>query len=313
MLNNEQSNQNNIPNHNKQAQLLLDLQILSSIKSKPFFKQQPQKKTQPLKLTQQINAIEHPTIPFGYQSPFETNYMFNPINSNNNSNTNLSYYQDPFIFDSNKNNTLLSYQFDFNNKEMKFTHDSFYQNLFPPSKKVTNLSYRPQEMNQEFNHSQKKENAATNDTTMNNLTQKNGNDDVIIPTPMKPLLGKKNLFINIKNNTKKEREYRKYTRKNTNKGNKIFQCEHRECGVCYKTKKQRMSHHNKMNPECKGDCVNFLYLIRNVKKIMLSSNKMKISNELKKKYEEVMSLVSLEDHVQLIPGFRFDEITPDED
>ena len=57
MLNNEQSNQNNIPNHNKQAQLLLDLQILSSIKSKPFFNQQPQKKTQPLKLTQQINAI----------------------------------------------------------------------------------------------------------------------------------------------------------------------------------------------------------------------------------------------------------------
>ena len=36
MLNNESSNQNNISNHNKQAQLLLDLQILSSIKTKPF-------------------------------------------------------------------------------------------------------------------------------------------------------------------------------------------------------------------------------------------------------------------------------------
>ena len=44
MLNNESSNQNNISNHNKQAQLLLDLQILSSIKTKPFFNQQHHKR-----------------------------------------------------------------------------------------------------------------------------------------------------------------------------------------------------------------------------------------------------------------------------
>ena len=310
MLNNESGNQNTISNHNKQAQLLLDLQILSSIKTKPFFNQQSQKKTiqsQPLKLTQQITPLEHSTIPFGYQSPFETNYMFNPINSNNNSNTNLSFYQDPFIFDSNKNNTILSYQFDFNNKEMKFTNDSFYQTLFPPFKQLTNLSYRPQDMNQDIIQSQKKENAPTNDTTKNRI------DDIIVPTPMKHYLGKKNLFVNIKNTPKKEREYRRYTRKSEKVKKEVFQCEHRECGVCYKTKKQRMSHHNKMNPECKGDSISFLYLIRNVKKIMLNSKQITISNELRKKYKEVMSLISLEDHVQLITGFHFDEITPDED
>ena len=63
MLNNESSNQNNISNHNKQAQLLLDLQILSSIKTKPFFNQQQSQKkniqSQSLKLTQQITPIEH--------------------------------------------------------------------------------------------------------------------------------------------------------------------------------------------------------------------------------------------------------------
>ena len=101
--------------------------------------------------------------------------------------------------------------------------------------------------------------------------------------------------------------------KEEGKGRKIVQCEHKECGVCYKTKKQRMSHHNKMNPECKGDSVNFLYLIRNAKKIMLNSNKILITNELRKKYEDIMSLILLEDHVQLIAGFHFDEITPDED
>ena len=199
MLNNESSNQNNISNHNKQAQLLLDLQILSSIKTKPFFNQQQSQKkniqSQSLKLTQQITPIEHSTIPFGYQSPYETNYMFNPINSNHNSNTNLSYYQEPFIFDSNKNNTLLSYQFDFNNKEMKFTNDSYYQTLFPPFIQVTNLSYRPQEMNQDIIQSQKKENAPTNDTTIN---QNNRNDDIIVPTPMKRFLGKKELVCEYK-------------------------------------------------------------------------------------------------------------------
>ena len=199
MLNNESSNQNNISNHNKQAQLLLDLQILSSITTKPFFNQQQSQKkniqSQSLKLTQQITPIEHSTIPFGYQSPYETNYMFNPINSNHNSNTNLSYYQEPFIFDSNKNNTLLSYQFDFNNKEMKFTNDSYYQTLFPPFKQVTNLSYRPQEMNQDIIQSQKKENAPTNDTTIN---QNNRNDDIIVPTPMKHFLGKKELVCEYK-------------------------------------------------------------------------------------------------------------------
>ena len=118
--------------------------------------------------------------------------------------------------------------------------------------------------------------------------------------------------MNIKNSPKKEKECRKYIRK-SEKGRKIFQCEHKECGVCYKTKKQRMSHHNKMNPECKGDSVNFLYLIRNAKKIMLNSNKILITNELRKKYEDIMSLILLEDHVQLIEGFHFDEITPDED
>ena len=121
--------------------------------------------------------------------------MFNPINSNHNSNTNLSYYQEPFIFDSNKNNTLLSYQFDFNNKEMKFTNDSYYQTLFPPFKQVTNLSYRPQEMNQDIIQSQKKENAPTNDTTIN---QNNRNDDIIVPNPMKHFLGKKELVCEYK-------------------------------------------------------------------------------------------------------------------
>ena len=109
------------------------------------------------------------TIPFGYQSPYETNYMFNPINSNHNSNT--------------------------NNKEMKFTNDSYYQTLFPPFKQVTNLSYRPQEMNQDIIQSQKKENAPTNDTTIN---QNNRNDDIIVPTPMKHFLGKKELVCEYK-------------------------------------------------------------------------------------------------------------------
>ena len=46
---------------------------------------------------------------------------------------------------------------------------------------------------------------------------------------------------------------------------------------------------------------------------MLNSNKILITNELRKKYEDIMSLILLEDHVQLIAGFHFDEITPDED
>lgn len=50
-------------------------------------------------------------------------------------------------------------------------------------------------MNQDIIQSQKKENAPTNDTTIN---QNNRNDDIIVPTPMKHFLGKKELVCEYK-------------------------------------------------------------------------------------------------------------------
>lgn len=306
----------NVHNHSKQAQLLLDLQVLSSLKNKQFFNQPSSKKIIPPQnkiLTPQITQTELQSLTRSYQANHDNNYIIPPSNfSNNNSNnqTNLSFYQEPFIFESNKNNTLLSYQFDLNPKDVKVTNESFYQNLFAPFKTLTNMSYKPEPVVEVLHPPlTKKESTfkkeSVDDVNTNSSNSESESDKRVLEQNQK-ILGKKQLFINYKNkgNEKNQIIKRKEEKKNT------FRCQHEGCNACYKTKKQISSHHNRMNPKCKSDTVKLLDGIRKAKIIILTNEKCKnlVSKNLKEKYRKTMAEVTFEEHVQLINGLLFDEI-----
>lgn len=373
----------------KRHQLSLDLKILTSLKSKPFYNQPPVKQTK--KKTHdifknyqtQLSLFQHQTS--------------QPVNQ-----TNLSFLQqEPFFYDNPNNNTSLcvnkqitlsSYKHDFPNNNTtnhlnKMTTDSFYQNFFH-YKKLTNQSFM-------FDNNNNNNNITTdlfwhnNTTTNNNIhNTKNTNTNFKLTNPFgtnlmfqrdtkslmkitkntltnstinlldnrdmvysstkngfKPLAmqtqniphvqkkdvqenqignkknkqneGKKTFLGNkrfyIENRPKRKRYYRKKTKIQTYE----FSCVHPNCGVQYKTNKQRIAHHNKMNQECRSDLVGLIYLIKETKVLlmmnnlhMLNSNEENI-NKIKIKYEKCMQNSSLQDHVQFVTGKNFEEIIND--
>ena len=94
---------------------------------------------------------------------------------------------------------------------------------------------------------------------------------------------------------------------------KKYKCSHPGCDLTYKTKKQLISHHSKMDIECQRDTILCLKLIAYAKKIIL--NKIK-KNILKKdnlkfiieKYENVIKNIGLKEYAQMICGNNFQDI-----
>ena len=94
---------------------------------------------------------------------------------------------------------------------------------------------------------------------------------------------------------------------------KKYKCSHPGCDLTYKTKKQLISHHSKMDIECQRDTILCLKLIAYAKKIIL--NKIK-KNILKKdnlkfiieKYENVIKNIGLKEYAQMICGNNFQDV-----
>jgi len=94
---------------------------------------------------------------------------------------------------------------------------------------------------------------------------------------------------------------------------KKYKCVHPGCDLTYKTKKQLISHHCKMDIECQRDTILWLKLIAYAKKIIL--NKIK-KNILKKdnlksiieKYENIIKNIGLKEYAQMICGSNFQDI-----
>ena len=94
---------------------------------------------------------------------------------------------------------------------------------------------------------------------------------------------------------------------------KKYKCVHPGCDLTYKTKKQLISHHCKMDIECQKDSILWLKLIAYAKKIIL--NKIK-KNLLKKdnlqslieKYENIIKKFGLKEYAQMICGSNFQDV-----
>jgi replicative DNA helicase len=54
---------------------------------------------------------------------------------------------------------------------------------------------------------------------------------------------------------------------------KVHKCNHPTCDLAYRTKKQKISHHSKMDPECQKDSILFLELLSKERDIINKMNK----------------------------------------
>lgn len=108
---------------------------------------------------------------------------------------------------------------------------------------------------------------------------------------------------------KKIKKKRSIKRKNSKR---LYQCEHTNCPLTFKTIKQKYNHHKKMCKECKKDTISMLRAINKLKQIYQSmKNKIEIPLSLRDKYNDVMGSKYLEGYAQLFVGMNIDECIND--
>ena len=93
------------------------------------------------------------------------------------------------------------------------------------------------------------------------------------------------------------------------KNGKQYKCEHLGCDLQFRTKKLAIFHHFKMSPECQEDCISFLKLIYETKKIILKNiekNK-KSFDKYSSLYENTMKNLSLNEYIKILTGFKIND------
>ena len=122
---------------------------------------------------------------------------------------------------------------------------------------------------------------------------------------------KKNLFTVIQksNYIYKKRKPRK--KKLFNGIKKQIKCGHEGCEGIFKTKKQLVYHHFKMNLECHNDTINLLKMIFLTKKILLTkveeNERRKILEKYSELYKETMKNISLDEYIETLVGCNFED------
>ena len=119
---------------------------------------------------------------------------------------------------------------------------------------------------------------------------------------------KKNLFTVIQKIiifTKKENKEKKII----NGIKKQIKCGHEGCEGIFKTKKQLVFHHYKMNSECHNDTINLIKMINLTKKILLKKvwQKEKFLEKYSELYKETMKKISLDEHIETLIGLNFED------
>ncbi len=306
----------------KQNRLILDLQILSSLNSKPF--------GQFNSLINQNNSIDENEIIKKNQttsifSPLKGNYEIeknihilnnysNPLNIIGNNYTNLTYYQEPFNFENisnSRNNSIMSFKNLNPFPEIHKTNESFYFNILQPIKHDTNEFIKQKRYSElsiynnniPFNFCNPIN--SLNENIQNSLTQgKDIKQEKLIKNKFKEENENHKKFILFK--TKKGKKLNNNLSNNNTIGNKkLFYCKHNNCDGTFVTKKLLLSHHKKFNPECHSDTVYLFELIKRTKNIIKNGNYNNLQR-LKEKYNNIMKNVSLDEYAQLITGLKFD-------
>ena len=151
----------------------------------------------------------------------------------------------------------------------------------------------------------------------NNISNKNKNvifkintqkpDDLLINTNSLETTSKRNMFTVIQKSVYnyKKRKPRKRMLLNRIK-NKIV-CSHPGCEGIFKTKKQLIYHHYKMNPQCQNDTIAILKMIYDIKNILIKNDFEKNKIKFGELYKETMKKISLDEHIETLVGYNFED------
>ena len=132
-------------------------------------------------------------------------------------------------------------------------------------------------------------------------------DDLLINTNSLETTSKKNMFTVIQKSVYnyKKRKPRKRMLLNRIK-NKIV-CSHPGCEGIFKTKKQLIYHHYKMNPQCQNDTITILKMIYDIKNILIKNDFEKNKIKFGELYKETMKKISLDEHIETLVGYNFED------
>ena len=132
-------------------------------------------------------------------------------------------------------------------------------------------------------------------------------DDLLINTNSLETTSKRNMFTVIQKSVYnyKKRKPRKRMLLNRIK-NKIV-CSHPGCEGIFKTKKQLIYHHYKMNPQCQNDTITILKMIYDIKNILIKNDFEKNKIKFGELYKETMKKISLDEHIETLVGYNFED------
>ena len=92
---------------------------------------------------------------------------------------------------------------------------------------------------------------------------------------------------------------------------KFKECEHNNCEQTFKTLKQKLNHHKKMEPCCRCDTINLIKCIKELKNIIINlknKNCINLTPQLVKKYEKILSNIPHKEYAQLLCGLKLYDI-----
>ena len=146
-------------------------------------------------------------------------------------------------------------------------------------------------------NSQKKE----SNLNLNNSTNN------IINTNSQETTNKRNLFTVIPKSTYNYKKRKPRKRKTLTGIKKKLTCSHNGCEGTFKTKKQLLYHHYKMNPQCHNDTITILKMIYNIKILLKNNNFEKNKKKFGELYKQTMKNVSLDEHIETLVGCNFED------
>ena len=139
------------------------------------------------------------------------------------------------------------------------------------------------------------------------LNLNNNSTNNIINTNSQDTTNKRNLFTVIPKSTYNYKKRKPRKRKALTGIKKKLTCSHHGCEGTFKTKKQLLYHHYKMNPQCQNDTIAILKMIYNIKILLKNNNLEKNKKKFGELYKQTMKNVSLDEHIETLVGYNFED------
>ena len=152
----------------------------------------------------------------------------------------------------------------------------------------------------QINQKQRQENLTINNNIINNLNNINN-------SMSQDTTNKKSLFTVIPKSTYNYKKRKPRKRKTLNGIKRKLKCNHDGCEGTFKTKKQLIFHHYKMNPQCQNDTITILKMIYYTKNLLKKNNLEKNKKKFEELYKETMKNISLDEHIETIVGYNFED------